>query len=131
MATIATLAGAPARFPGGLREVAPRTWAWLQPNGGLGESNAGLVVGDGASLLVDTLWDERLTRRMLDAMAPALADAPLRRAFVTHPDGDHWWGNAALPPEVRDRGAAGLRPRDARARRRRGCSTGWPPLRAR
>lgn len=95
-----SLSGAPARFPGGLREVAPRTWAWLQPNGGLGESNAGLVVGDGASLLVDTLWDERLTRRMLDAMAPALAGAPLRRAFVTHPDGDHWWGNAQLDPAV-------------------------------
>lgn len=94
------LSGAPARFPGGLREVAPRTWAWLQPNGGLGESNAGLVVGDGASLLVDTLWDERLTRRMLDAMGPLLAGAPLRHAFVTHPDGDHWWGNAQLPPEA-------------------------------
>jgi cyclase len=96
MAAIATLGGAAARFPGGLREVAPHTWAWLQPNGGLGESNAGLICGDGASLLVDTLWDERLTRRMLGAMAPALADAPLRHAFVTHPDGDHWWGNAVL-----------------------------------
>jgi glyoxylase-like metal-dependent hydrolase (beta-lactamase superfamily II) len=94
------LGGAPARFPGGLREVAPRTWAWLQPNGGLGESNAGLIAGDGASLLVDTLWDEQLTRTMLAAMAPVLADAPLRQAFVTHPDGDHWWGNAALDPSV-------------------------------
>jgi cyclase len=94
------LSGAPARFPGGLREVAPRTWAWLQPNGGLGESNAGLIVGDGESLLVDTLWDERLTRRMLDAMAPLVADAPLRRAFITHPDGDHWWGNAIVGSEV-------------------------------
>lgn len=100
MAAIATLTGAPARFPGGLREVAPRTWAWLQPNGGLGESNAGLIVGDGASLLVDTLWDERLTRRMLGAMAPLLEDAPIRHAFVTHPDGDHWWGNAVLAPSV-------------------------------
>lgn len=95
-----SLSGAPARFPGGLREVAPRTWAWLAPNGGLGESNAGLVVGDGESLLVDTLWDERLTRRMLDAMAPLFDGAPLRRAFVTHPDGDHWWGNAALAADV-------------------------------
>ncbi|MGN6188890.1 MAG: MBL fold metallo-hydrolase [Conexibacter sp.] len=94
------LSGAPARFAGGLHEVAPRTWAWLQPNGGLGESNAGLVVGDGASLLVDTLWDERLTRRMLDAMAPLVADAPIRQAFVTHPDGDHWWGNAVLDRSV-------------------------------
>ncbi|HEX5146483.1 MAG TPA: MBL fold metallo-hydrolase [Conexibacter sp.] len=95
-----TLNSGAARFDGGLREVAPRTWAWLQPNGGLGESNAGLICGDGGALLVDTLWDERLTRRMLGAMAPQLADAPLRRAFVTHPDGDHWWGNAALPTDV-------------------------------
>jgi cyclase len=100
MAAIPALSSGKARFDGGLREVAPRTWAWLQPNGGLGESNAGLVVGDGASLLVDTLWDERLTRRMLDAMEPLLADAPIRRAFVTHPDGDHWWGNAVLDPFV-------------------------------
>jgi cyclase len=91
------LSGAPARFAGGLHEVAPRTWAWLQPNGGLGESNAGLVVGDGESLLIDTLWDERLTRRMLDAIAPLVAEAPLTHAFITHPDGDHWWGNAQLP----------------------------------
>jgi cyclase len=100
MARIATLSSGAARFEGGLREVAPRTWAWLQPNGGLGESNAGLIAGDGASLLVDTLWDERLTRRMLDAMREPLADAPLRQAFVTHPDGDHWWGNAVLDAGV-------------------------------
>jgi hypothetical protein len=45
----------PARFEGGLREVGRGVHAWLQPNGLLGESNAGLVIGDGASLLVDTL----------------------------------------------------------------------------
>src|SRR4051794_28064515 len=100
MAAIPALSSGAARFEGGLREVAPRTWAWLQPNGGLGESNAGLIVGDGESLLVDTLWDEQLTHRMLDAMQPLLADAPLRRAFVTHPDGDHWWGNAVLDSSV-------------------------------
>jgi cyclase len=98
--TTRSLTGAPARFAGGLHEVGPRTWAWLQPNGGLGESNAGLICGDGGALLVDTLWDERLTRAMLAAMAPQLADAPLRQAFVTHPDGDHWWGNGALPQDV-------------------------------
>ncbi len=98
MSGFGTLSGTPARFAGGLVEVAPRTWAWLQPNGDLGESNAGLVVGDGASLLVDTLGDRRLTRRMLDAMAGPLEGGLLRRAFNTHADGDHWWGNAELPP---------------------------------
>jgi cyclase len=83
----------PARFEGGLTEVGPGIHAWLQPNGLLGESNAGLVIGDGASLLVDTLWDPRLTRRMLDEMAPLIAEAPIETLINTHSDGDHWWGN--------------------------------------
>jgi cyclase len=82
-----------ARFDGGLTEVGPGIHAWLQPNGLLGESNAGLVIGDGASLLVDTLWDPRLTRRMLAAMAPLIAEAPIETLVNTHSDGDHWWGN--------------------------------------
>jgi cyclase len=83
----------PARFEGGLTEVGPGVHAWLQPNGLLGESNAGLVVGDGASLLVDTLWDPMLTRRMLAAMAPLIEKAPIETLVNTHSDGDHWWGN--------------------------------------
>ena len=59
----------------------------------LGESNAALVAGDGASLPVDTLWDPPLTRRMLAAMAPLLADAPIVTLVNSHSDGDHWWGN--------------------------------------
>ena len=62
----------------------------------LGESNAGLVVGDGASLLVDTLWDPQLTRRMLAAIAPLTAEAPVETLVNTHSDGDHWWGNQEL-----------------------------------
>jgi cyclase len=92
-----TLFGDPPAFEGGLHEVAPGTFAWLQPNGNLGESNAGLVVGEGESALVDTLWDVRLTRRMLDAMAPVTASAPITHLVNTHSDGDHWWGNQLLP----------------------------------
>jgi glyoxylase-like metal-dependent hydrolase (beta-lactamase superfamily II) len=90
-----TLHGAPARFAGGLEELADGVFAWLQPNGGWGESNAGLVVGDGEALLVDTLWDPVLTRRMLDAMAARDA-APIRTLVNTHSDGDHVWGNQLL-----------------------------------
>ena len=82
-----------ARFQGGLTELAPGVHGWLQPNGLLGESNAGLVVGDGASLLVDTLWDSKLTRRMLTAMARLTERAPISTLVNTHSDGDHWWGN--------------------------------------
>jgi hypothetical protein len=49
----------PARFRGGLTAVGPGIHAWLQPNGLLGESNAALVLGDGASLLIDTLGIRR------------------------------------------------------------------------
>jgi cyclase len=83
----------PARFEGGLTEVDPGIHAWLQPNGLLGETNAGLVIGDGASLLVDTLWDPPLTRRMLAAMRELIAEAPIETVVNSHSDGDHWWGN--------------------------------------
>lgn len=92
--------GAPARYAGGLQEIGPRVWAWLAPNGSWGEANAGLVVGDGASLLVDTLWDELLAGEMLAAMAPLLDGAPVGAVVNTHADGDHWWGNAVVPPEA-------------------------------
>ena len=57
-----TLLGKPApsrlrRFPPGLQQVGDGVFAWLQPNGEWGESNAGVVVGDGEALLIDTLFD--------------------------------------------------------------------------
>ncbi|MCX4885682.1 MBL fold metallo-hydrolase [Streptomyces sp. NBC_00847] len=56
-------------------------------------SNAGLVVGRGASLLIDTLYDLRLTGEMLDELAPVTADAPISTVVNTHGNGDHWFGN--------------------------------------
>jgi glyoxylase-like metal-dependent hydrolase (beta-lactamase superfamily II) len=92
MLAVTPLHPGPARYGGGLAEVGPGVHAWLQPNGLLGESNAALVVGDGASLLIDTLWDPPLTRRMLAAMAPLIRAAPIETLVNTHSDGDHWWG---------------------------------------
>lgn len=91
-----SLSGAPARYAGGLHDVGAGVHAWLQPNGSWGESNAGLIAGDGASVLVDTLWDVALTRRMLDAMEPLTRGAPIEVVVNTHSDGDHWWGNELL-----------------------------------
>jgi glyoxylase-like metal-dependent hydrolase (beta-lactamase superfamily II) len=85
-------------FAEGLYELDGRTYAWLVPNGSWGESNAGLVVGDGASLLVDTLWDEVYTRQMLEAMRPLTQAAPIQTVVNTHADGDHWWGNRLVAP---------------------------------
>ena len=67
-ATGTTLSGEPARFAGGLHDVGSGVYAWLQPNGGLGEANAGLIVGDGESAVIDTLWDHRQAARMNQAM---------------------------------------------------------------
>ncbi len=94
---------APAKIPytRGLHEVADRVWAWMLPDGGYGWSNAGLVAGDGASLLVDTLFDLALTREMLAAMAPITDRAPITDALITHSNGDHTHGNQLLDPSVR------------------------------
>ena len=92
MPAVTPLHPPPARFLGGLTEVGEGVYGWLQPNGLLGETNAGLVVGNGASLLVDTFWDPRLTRRMLAAMAPLTAEAPVQTVVNTHSDGDHFIG---------------------------------------
>ena len=78
----------------GLHEIGDGCYAYLQPGGGWGWSNAGLVVGDGASLLVDTLFDLRLTAAMLDAMAAVRAAAPIAtvvavvRDYLVHVDGE-------------------------------------------
>jgi glyoxylase-like metal-dependent hydrolase (beta-lactamase superfamily II) len=80
----------------GLVEVGPGAFAYLQPDGGWGWSNAGLVVTDGSSLLVDTLFDLRLTREMLDTMAGLTATAPIKTLVNTHANGDHCYGNELL-----------------------------------
>ena len=80
----------------GLHEVGNNLHAYLQPDGGWGWSNAGLIVGDGVSLLVDTLFDLRLTAAMLDTMAPHTASAPVASLVNTHANGDHCYGNSEV-----------------------------------
>ncbi|MGO8826946.1 MAG: MBL fold metallo-hydrolase [Acidimicrobiales bacterium] len=81
----------------GLREVGDGIWAYLQPDGGWGWSNAGLVTGGDASLLVDTLFDLRLTAEMLDAMRRRTPTAERIGTVVnTHANGDHCYGNSLL-----------------------------------
>jgi glyoxylase-like metal-dependent hydrolase (beta-lactamase superfamily II) len=81
----------------GLHEVGDGVWAYLQPDGGWGWSNAGLVGDGGESLLVDTLFDLPLTAEMLDTMRQATPDAARIGTLVnTHANGDHCYGNALL-----------------------------------
>ncbi|MEM9039124.1 MAG: MBL fold metallo-hydrolase [Actinomycetota bacterium] len=74
-------------------EVANDVFAYLQPDGTWGWSNAGLVVGDDESTLVDTLFDLSLTRAMLDTMRPQVERRPIRHLVNTHANGDHCYGN--------------------------------------
>ncbi len=85
------------RYTRGLHEIGNGCYAYLQPDGSWGWSNAGLVTDGEASLLVDTLFDLKLTGAMLDAMRAANPAATRIDTLVnTHANGDHCYGNAAV-----------------------------------
>jgi cyclase len=77
-----------------LEDLGGGLFAYLQPDGSWGLSNAGLVTDGEHSLLVDTLYDLKMTRRMPDAMAAAApAAARIDTLINTHANGDHCYGN--------------------------------------
>jgi glyoxylase-like metal-dependent hydrolase (beta-lactamase superfamily II) len=77
----------------GLVDLGRGGYAWLQPDGGWGWSNAGLVTSGDRALLVDTLFDVRLTAEMLAAMKRAEPKARIDQLINTHSNGDHCNGN--------------------------------------
>jgi cyclase len=77
----------------GLEALGNGAYAWLQPDGGWGWSNAGLITDGADALLVDTLFDLRLTAEMLAAMRRAVPDLDIGRLVNTHSNGDHCNGN--------------------------------------
>jgi len=74
-------------FELGLHQIAPGVYAYLQPNGEWGYSNAGLIVGNNESFLVDTLFDLNHTQIMLDKMAHITEKYPIVGALNTHENG--------------------------------------------
>jgi len=83
------------KFEKGLHDLGNGAYAWLAPDGSWGWSNAGLVVDGDQSLLVDTLFDLKLTQEMLDAMRDAepRAARSIGTLVNTHANGDHCHGN--------------------------------------
>ena len=82
------------QFTKGLHEVGRDVWAYLQPDGSWGWSNAGLIVDGDQTLLVDTLFDLKLTGEMLDEMRRSVpAAAHINTLVNTHANGDHCYGN--------------------------------------
>jgi glyoxylase-like metal-dependent hydrolase (beta-lactamase superfamily II) len=86
-------------FTKGLHDIGTDLYAYLQPDGGWGWSNAGLIVDGEASLLVDTLFDMKLTDEMLRTMkdAAGVAGPDIGTVVNTHANGDHTHGNACCP----------------------------------
>ena len=82
-------------FTHGLHDLGSGGYAWIQPDGGWGWSNAGLIVDGEESLLVDTLFDLKLTQEMLNAMSRAEPNATqsFNTLVNTHANGDHCNGN--------------------------------------
>jgi cyclase len=81
-------------FSKGLHDIGNGAYAYLQPDGTWGWSNAGLIVDGDATLLVDTLFDLRLTAEMLATMNDAVpASRTIDTLVNTHGNPDHVFGN--------------------------------------
>ena len=84
-----------ASYQVGVVEFGNGSFAYLQPDGGWGFSNAGLISDSGEALLVDTMFDTAHTNAMLDGFARA-STAKIRTLVNTHHNGDHCYGNACV-----------------------------------
>ncbi|HEX4792095.1 MAG TPA: MBL fold metallo-hydrolase [Actinospica sp.] len=80
------------RFQPSLTCLAPGVHAYIQPDGGWCLNNAGVIAGDGATLLVDTAATQARTEALRTAVASVTRD-PVSIVVNTHHHGDHTHGN--------------------------------------
>ncbi|SNQ47158.1 Cyclase [Frankia canadensis] len=85
-------------FTGPVRlcELADGVHAFLQPDGGWCLNNAGLLVGGGTAVLVDTAATEARASRLRELAVTAAGAIP-RVVVNTHAHGDHTFGNGVFP----------------------------------
>ena len=77
----------------GLHEVATACWAWLEPPGTWGLSNAGVVRIGNETLVIDTQNDVRRAHDLRQAADEVAGADGVTTVVNTHEDGDHWFGN--------------------------------------
>lgn len=73
----------------GWHRIGAHTWTWLEPDGGWGKANAGLVADQGHGLLVDTLFDLPHAQHLRDSLALAVPGVEVETVVNTHADPDH------------------------------------------
>ncbi|MBN2441382.1 MAG: MBL fold metallo-hydrolase [Spirochaetales bacterium] len=84
-------------FKKGWQKIGKKVFAYLQPDGSWGLNNAGLIVDEGQSLLIDTLYDIPHTREMLEGIIDIAPDfIKVDTVVNTHGDGDHFYGNSLV-----------------------------------
>ena len=82
------------QYTKGLHDIGRGCFAYLQPDGSWGWSNAGLITDGDQTLFVDTLFDLPLTSAMLKTMRDAVPAARnIKKLINTHANGDHTFGN--------------------------------------
>ncbi|MSO17388.1 MAG: MBL fold metallo-hydrolase [Acidimicrobiia bacterium] len=78
-----------------LTQLAEGVYAWIQPGGETGVSNAGVIVDDDGLTIVDTL----MVRSQWEPFSQAVAELelPVKRVILTHAHVDHVGGTKAFP----------------------------------
>jgi len=71
--------------------------AYIQPDGGWGLNNAGIIASAGGTTLIDTAMTRPRTERLRDAALAAGDGRPVRTVVNTHHHPDHTFGNSLFP----------------------------------
>ena len=85
-----------ASYEPGVVEFGNGSFAYLQPDGGWGFSNAGLVTDGGEALLVDTMFDMRAHRRHARRVQEGQPREQIGTLVNTHHNGDDCYGNGCV-----------------------------------
>ena len=90
------------KFEKGLHDLGNGMYGYIVPDGSWGLNNAGLVVDGGQAMLIDSLFDLKLTSEMLQTIKDSLGGLDYFDYLVnTHSNGDHTFGNELVnTPEI-------------------------------